>query len=100
MNYSMQDIYNFSKIHFNITEEELLGKNREERISVARHIIWYVLHYRCNMSASALSKRFLRSKRIVFRGISKIKNGLNQNYYRDIYNNFIESYEKYKIGGI
>lgn len=88
------DFYNFSKMYFNITDEDVLGKNRKEEISVARHIIWYVLHYNFGMSISELSKTFLRSKRSIFRGISRIKNGLGQNYYRNIYEIFMESYKQ------
>lgn len=95
MNKEVEKLCAFSEKYFDLNVTDLYGKSRKEKCVIARNIIWHEMHYRYNISVSNIAKEFFKTKRNVFYGISKIKNAIKkQRFYRDLYNKFIEEYNK------
>lgn len=95
MNEKQRKICEFIAHYFHIDENQMYGYSRKENIVMARHLAWYILHVDHKISTAILSKEFFRSKRVIFFGVNKIRNGIeNQKYYRSIYNDFMEEYKK------
>lgn len=80
--------------YFNISEQEIISRNISEKVANARYFLWYILHYEMRLSAKKLSNIYFREPRNVFRGISKIKQGIkNQPYYKAIYEDLYRKVE-------
>lgn len=95
MESKIEKLCRFASKYFNVDERELYSDGRKSNCVIARHVLWYYLHCELGFSAGELSKEFLKDRRTIFLGISKIKNGIKrQRYYRDIYDSFIEEYNK------
>lgn len=56
-----------------ISDEELCGDGRSERLWVGRYMIWAYLHIEHNIPTSTIAERFRRSRANVFRGIRLLK---------------------------
>lgn len=55
-------------------------------VTNVRYVYWYILHYECNLSATQISKRFNKCRRLVYRGIGVVKYCITYDkYYIDIY---------------
>lgn len=81
--------------HFGLDERDLYSSTRNEDVVIARHLLWYILHVHYNISTGLLSKEFFRSRRQIFNGICKIKNGIKrQKFYNELYKGFIEVIKK------
>lgn len=90
---NIDKLIKFSCEYFGIKESKLYSHNTSDDCSICRYIIWYYLHYECNLTTRKISDAFFRKKITVFKGISKFKNCLIlQKYYRDMYNTFVEKY--------
>lgn len=95
MKSKIEKLCRFASKYFNVEERDLYSNGKLSNCVMARHVLWYYLHYECEVSVGTLSKEFLKERRSVFHGISKIKNGIKrQRYYRDIYESFVEEYNK------
>lgn len=95
MESKIEKLCRFASKYFNVDERELYSEGRKSNCVMARHVLWYYLHCELGFSAGELSKEFLKDRRTIFLGISKIKNGIKrQRYYRDIYDSFVEEYNK------
>lgn len=95
MESKIEKLCRFTSKYFNIEERDLYSEGRKSNCVMARHVLWYYLHYEFGISARELSKEFMKDRRTIFLGISKIKNGVKrQRYYRDIYDSFVEEYNK------
>lgn len=89
------EVCSFCELYFDLDFPLLSSRSKEGTYIVAKHIVWYFLHYEYNISTSSLAKHFNRSRRNIFLGISKIKNGIDkQRFYKDVYMKFCESYKK------
>lgn len=77
--------------YFKIEERDLYSKKYGRTECLAKHMLWYLLHTEYGVPTSELSRSFFRTRRHVFFGINKIKEGMkNQKFYIDIYNNFVK----------
>lgn len=89
-----EKICNFASRHFNINCRMLLSHSTTDECSIARYMVWHYLHQEKKVSAAVLAKDFCRTKRAIFAGLSKIRNGIKkQKYYKDIYSNFKYEYD-------
>lgn len=80
--------------YFNVSEQQIISRDCTENVSNARYFLWYILHYEMRLSAKKLSNIYFREPRNVFRGISKIKQGIkNQPYYKAIYEDLYRKVE-------
>lgn len=57
---------------FGFSREDVLGKNNKREPSIARGILFTILHYDMGKSANEISKMYDRSIRCVFKLISKV----------------------------
>lgn len=95
MESKIEKLCRFASKYFNVEERDLYSEGRKSNCVMARHVLWHYLHFELGFSAGDLSKEFLKDRRTIFLGISKIKNGIKrQRYYRDIYEKFVEEYKK------
>lgn len=80
--------------YFNVEEQQIISRNSTERVSNARYFLWYILHYHLRISGLTLAKIYFRKKRVVFSGISKIRQGIkNQPFYKIIYEDLYKKVE-------
>lgn len=71
---------------FNIKEQDLISQKRKEPICNARFFLWHILHYKLGLSSNKISNIYFKHIRSVWRGISKVENGIKrQAYYKNIY---------------
>ena len=90
-------ICTFAAKHFNVHLSLIYSHSTTDECSIARYMIWYYLHYELGASVAKIAKDFNRTKRAVFAGLSKIRNGIKkQKFYKDIYTTFKVGYEKTK----
>lgn len=76
--------------YFKIDKYEIYGESINHNVSLARHIAWYVLHADMGIPTSILAKEFLRSRRHIFFGINKIRQGMKmQRFYSDLHDSFM-----------
>lgn len=95
MKSNIADLCKFASRYFDVEENEIYSHSRTGNCVNAKHIIWYHLHVEDGMSVGKLAQEFFKTRRTIFMGISKIRNGIKtQRYYRDLYNNFITEYKK------
>jgi chromosomal replication initiation ATPase DnaA len=52
---------------FGYRVEDIVGRNANRKVSMARNYIFYVLHTNCGMSANAIARKFNRQCRHIFR---------------------------------
>lgn len=72
--------------YFKISEQDIINKDNSELVSNARHFLWYILHFKLNMSPLTISKIYLRLPRSIKRGYAKIKSGIKyHSYYQIMY---------------
>ena len=87
-------ILDFTCKYFNLTKEHVMGHSIKRDVSIARHIMWYVLHVEYKIPTSELARAFNRTRRNIFIGIDKIKSGCKrQKYYKEIVRKFKEEYD-------
>lgn len=80
--------------YFKVREIDILGSNRKEKVFNAKTFLWYILHYELRLSANTIAIIYMKDKRGIFRGISKIKNGISsQPYYKLIYEDLMKKVE-------
>ena len=92
----IEKIFSFSNKFFNLEEDISKSRSRKINYVLARHITWYILHYTHEFSTTEIAVLFNRTRRDVFYGISKIRDGIKyQRFYIDIYNDFIAEYNKH-----
>lgn len=95
MESKIEKLCRFASKYFNVEERDLYSECKVSDCVMARHVLWHYLHCECEFSVGVLSKEFMKERRTIFKGISKIKNGIKrQRYYRDIYEKFVEEYNK------
>lgn len=80
--------------YFKISEQDIINKDNSEVISNARHFLWYMLHFKLEMSPLSISKIYFRQPRTVKRGYAKIKSGIKyHSYYQTMYKELEEKIE-------
>lgn len=90
----IDEIVSFAAKYFSVKVTDLYSNVRKSECITAKHLAWYILHYEYGVNTSLLAKEFYRTRRDVFLGISKIKNGIQkQKFYKDLYERFIEEYK-------
>ena len=67
---------------YNVTKEELMSYDKHKNISMARMMCIYILHKDCGISSSYLSKRYHRSRRVIF-SICQKMNTITNTYIKD-----------------
>lgn len=76
--------------YFDVSEQDIVNKDKKEKPSNARYFLWYILHYEMRLSVRMIADTYIRAERNVYKGISKIRCGLRtQSYYRTIYNELL-----------
>lgn len=87
-------VVSFASRHFGVDEMSIYGKCTNDRFSIVRYAIWYMLHYEQGISVGNIAKEFYRTKRGIFGAINKFKNlKLCQRIYKDMYAVFSEEYK-------
>lgn len=85
----MFDVSEACAKYFHIDEKKLYGRGVDRTTSLARHLLWYVLHVDYGIPTSFLSKNFYRTRRHIFFGINKIREGMKkQRFYKRLYDDF------------
>lgn len=67
---------------YNVTKDELMSYDKHKNISMARMMCIYILHKDCGISSSYLSKRYNRSRRVIF-SICQKMNTITKTYIKD-----------------
>ena len=67
---------------YNVTKDELMSYDKHKNISMARMMCIYILHKDCGISSSYLSKRYHRSRRVIF-SICQKMNTITNTYIKD-----------------
>ena len=67
---------------YNVTQDELMSYDKHKNISMARMMCIYILHKDCGISSSYLSKRYHRSRRVIF-SICQKMNTITKTYIKD-----------------
>lgn len=81
--------------YFHIKVSDLYSRKVKRTESLARHLLWYVLHTEYGIASSTLAKEFFRSRRHIFFGINKIRQGAKvQKFYSDLIIGFNAQIEK------
>lgn len=71
--------------YFHIKYTDLYSKKLGRTESLARHLLWYILHVDYGVPTSILSNEFFRTRRHIFFGINKIRQGVRlQKFYNDL----------------
>lgn len=95
----IERVSTFAAMHFGIDSRNIYDTHRTHICSITRHTIWYVLHCDYGISIGRLANRFLRTRRNIFIGIAKMRNGIRtQRYYADIYTDFVAGLREYMDG--
>lgn len=72
--------------YFNVTEQELINKSMSNVVSNARHFLWYILHFKMEMSPLSISKIYFRLPRTIKKGYARVKAGIKyHSYYQIMY---------------
>lgn len=77
--------------YFGYYYDDLLSRDKNGDLPLARNYAYYLLHYEYGFSISKIAKTFGRTKRNVFHQIASIKylinniNEYNQEYYRLVF---------------
>lgn len=84
----------FAAKYFSINENDIYSRGRSMQCILARHIIWYILHYKHKIPSSVIADKFFRTKRMIFWAVSKIKYGVEtQRYYKEVFDSFYKEYK-------
>ena len=67
---------------YNITRDELMSYDKHKNICMARMMCIYILHNDFGISSSYLSKRYNRSRRVIFSICQKMK-AITKTYIKD-----------------
>lgn len=67
---------------YNITRDELMSYDKHKNICMARMMCIYILHNDFGVSSSYLSKRYNRSRRVIFSICQKMK-AITKTYIKD-----------------
>lgn len=87
----IEQTVNFAADFFRLDKGLVCGQCKRKEYAMARHTVWYYLHVECKVPVSALSRYFSRTIRMIFFGISNIRNGLHfHRTYKDMYENFVK----------
>lgn len=73
-------------VYFKIDKDKLIGKGHEKDASLARGMLWYILHYDMGVSSPMIAKNYDRGLRGVKHLIAKYKYIIeNQRIYNEQY---------------
>lgn len=90
----IDEIEKIACTHFGVTEQELVNKERMENVVSARAFLFYILHYKLEMSPLTISKVYPRQPRSIKKMCAKIKNGLKfHKVYTSIYEDLLKKIE-------
>ena len=67
---------------YNVTQDELMSYDKHKDICMARMMCIYILHNDFGISSSYLSKRYNRSRRVIFSICQKMK-AITKTYIKD-----------------
>lgn len=67
---------------YNVTRDELMSYDKHKNISMARMMCIYILHKDFGVPSSYLSKRYHRSRRVIF-SICQKMNTITNTYIKD-----------------
>lgn len=59
--------------HYGVRTEDVRGRTTQKKPSMARAMIWYLLHYTVGLSSNEISKEYGRDPRTVKLIIAKMK---------------------------
>lgn len=80
--------------YFGISPQDIINKLQKENVSNARYFLWYILHFKLEMSSNKIGKIYLYTPRLVKYGYAKIKNGIRfHKFYNNIYEDLMEKIE-------
>ena len=80
--------------HFGVTGQQIINKERTEDVISARAFLFYILHYKLEMSPLTISKIYPRQPRGIKKLCAKIKNGLKfHKVYTSIYEDLLKKIE-------
>lgn len=71
-----------------VSIEDIHNKDTKHKVSLARAIIWYILHYEYRWSIATISKEYSRTERNIKYMIAKVRNYItfdkatNKLYYK------------------
>ena len=58
---------------FDVERDDIYKRNSTKKVSNARSMVWYVLHYKYKYSCDAIAKHYSRTRRNVCHMIARIK---------------------------
>lgn len=77
--------------YFEVSPEEIRGKNRNMNCSDARHFVWHILHYILGYKVSFIAKVYGVTRRNVYYSITQIHEGIRmQPFYEYHYRNILK----------
>jgi len=72
----VEQIINIICSYFNLTKNQLIAKNRFKQIVYARHIAFYLIHKKTNLSQKAIAHYFLLDRTTYLYGIRLVEGQL------------------------
>lgn len=94
MDLRIEKLVNFACEYFGIKESELYSHMTNDKYSIARYVIWYELHVNQKFTIRKIREEFFRKDDTIYKGIAKMKCLLKNKIYRDMYDKFIEEFNK------
>lgn len=90
----IEEIEEIVRSHFGVIEQQIINKERTEDVVSARAFLFYILHYKLEMSPLTISKVYPRQPRGIKKLCAKIKNGLKfHKVYTSIYEDLLKKIE-------
>lgn len=87
----IETIENIVCTHFGVTEQQVINKGRMEDVVFTRAFLFYILHFKLEMSPLDISRIYSRTPRNIKKMYAKIKHGLK---YQKLYNTMYEDLMK------
>ena len=80
--------------YFNISEKELY-ESLEMKSTIAKYIVWYIMHTKHYVPTSQIAKKFNRKRNMIFKGIAKVRGWIEcDKQFLELYSDFMREYEK------
>lgn len=77
--------------HYNVTLDEIVGRGRTDKLTEARHMLFFAIHHICKLNKSRIASEYKRDHTTVIYGINRIDILLKyHDYSKQIYNNILK----------
>lgn len=75
--------------YFSVAPDDILDKGHKTEQSIARGMLWYILHNDYSIATSVIANTYFRNRRGVFAQLAKTKSAIKLNrrykiYYKEI----------------